>query len=129
MHPAFRHPLNDLAKERNRAAAERTLLAWIQNCLALIGFGAAFDRIVVALEERSPNYPPVERLFWVHVISLTSIAMGTILLMVAIYQHQLAVNWLVHPDLSPRRRNNLGLWVALAIALFGSIAWLLVLVL
>lgn len=29
---------NELAKERNRVAAERTLTSWIQNCLILITF-------------------------------------------------------------------------------------------
>ena len=38
----------ELAKERNRAAAERTLMAWIRTCLALISFGFGVDRIVTA---------------------------------------------------------------------------------
>lgn len=32
---------NELAKERNREAADRTLMAWIRTSLALIGFGFA----------------------------------------------------------------------------------------
>ena len=37
---------NELARERNRAAADRTLLAWIRTALSLIGFGFGIDRIV-----------------------------------------------------------------------------------
>ena len=37
----LRGSTNELAKERNRAAAERTMTTWIQNCLTLIGFGFA----------------------------------------------------------------------------------------
>jgi putative membrane protein len=32
---------NELAKERNRAAYDRTLMAWIRTALSLIGFGFA----------------------------------------------------------------------------------------
>ena len=37
---------NELAKGRNRAAADRTLMAWIRTSLALIGFGFGIERIV-----------------------------------------------------------------------------------
>ena len=30
---------NELARERNRAAADRTLMAWIRTSIAMIGFG------------------------------------------------------------------------------------------
>ena len=41
---------NELAKERTRAAAERTLSNWINNCILLIGFGVAVDQIQSSLE-------------------------------------------------------------------------------
>jgi uncharacterized membrane protein YidH (DUF202 family) len=35
---------NELAKERNRAAYDRTLMAWIRTAISLIGFGFAIAK-------------------------------------------------------------------------------------
>jgi putative membrane protein len=40
---------NELAKARNRDAAERTLMAWIRTSLSLISFGFGLDKIVGAI--------------------------------------------------------------------------------
>ena len=42
---------NELAKERNREAAERTFMAWIHTSISLIGFGFGIDAIVEALNQ------------------------------------------------------------------------------
>ncbi len=41
---------NELAKERTRAAADRTLMAWIRTSLSLIGFGFGIPTIVKTIE-------------------------------------------------------------------------------
>lgn len=41
---------NELAKERTRAAADRTLMAWIRTSLSLIGFGFGIPTIVRTIE-------------------------------------------------------------------------------
>jgi len=46
---------NELAKERNRAAAERTINAWIGNSLSFIGIGVAIDQISHSLQQRFPE--------------------------------------------------------------------------
>lgn len=40
---------NELPKERNRAAANRTMMAWIRTCLSLISFGFGLDKIINAI--------------------------------------------------------------------------------
>ena len=42
---------NELARERNRAAADRTLMAWIRTSLSLIGFGFGIGKIAETLEK------------------------------------------------------------------------------
>ena len=42
---------DNLARQRNRDAAERTWMAWIRTCLSLIGFG--LDKIVAAISSRN----------------------------------------------------------------------------
>ena len=41
---------NELARERNREAAERTLMAWIRTALSLIGFGFGIGKLEAYLE-------------------------------------------------------------------------------
>lgn len=41
---------NELAKERNREASDRTLMAWIRTAISLIGFGFAIAKSYEYLE-------------------------------------------------------------------------------
>ena len=40
----------ELAKYRNRAAADRTLMAWMRTCLSLIGFGFGIPTLIHTLQ-------------------------------------------------------------------------------
>ena len=43
--PVAQNLANELARERNREAAERTLMAWIRTALSLIGFGFGIGKL------------------------------------------------------------------------------------
>jgi putative membrane protein len=77
----------ELAKERNREAAERTLTSWIQNCIGLIGFGTGFDSIFAGLHKAFPDRNPSLSLRMTHIIGLTAIGSGVLLLIfvIAVY--------------------------------------------
>lgn len=45
----------ELAKYRSRAAADRTLMAWIRTSLSLIGFGFGIPTITTAIEKIDVN--------------------------------------------------------------------------
>lgn len=46
---------NELARDRNRAAADRTLMAWIRTALSLIGFGFSIGKLAEYLQKANPN--------------------------------------------------------------------------
>ena len=46
---------DELARERNRAAADRTLMAWIRTALSLIAFGFSIGKISEYLQKVNPE--------------------------------------------------------------------------
>lgn len=85
-HPRETKVSNELAKERTRQAADRTLMAWIRTCLSLIGFGfgiAKFrDILMEAGLRRGPGHIHSTMIF-----GLSFIALGILGLLAAVVQH------------------------------------------
>lgn len=118
-------PTNELAKERNRAAAERTLAAWMQNCLTLIGFGIAVDQISQALNIRTQ---PPEILITDHfaaAIALGFIFFGIVLLGIALVQYRLAMKSIEQEESILLPINELNHWVVGAVIIFGLLSSLI----
>lgn len=86
----FVNPTNELAKERNRAAAERTINAWTGICLNLIGFGVAFDQIARSLRRQFPQADPAIHQKTTTLIGLGFVGLGLMLLVFALVQRRLA---------------------------------------
>ena len=118
---------NELAKERNRAAAERTLTAWIQSGLTLIGFGVAFDQIFGALRRTLPTLDSSLNRNVTTAIGLGAIALGLALLALTVIEYPIKLraieqgNYLTQP-LYP----SIAL-ITTAVLLFGCIALIAVL--
>ncbi len=108
---------NELAKERNRAAAERTLMAWIRTSLSLISFGFGIDRITEALERNHPEINNPWRIS--RIVGLAFIALGTGAMTAAIVEHQDVLKAIRRDDYLYSNRRSIGLAVATMLVLIG----------
>lgn len=114
----------ELAKERNRAAAERTLMAWIRTCLSLIGFGFGIDSIVSAIRRLPGAESAIDPVHLSRILGLAFIALGTYAMLSATVEHRQELRHIQRDEeyvYTPRR--SLGLTVAIALVCIGAIAF------
>lgn len=84
------HPYNltnELAKERTRAAADRTLMAWMRTALSLIGFGFGIPTIVKAIEPTRVALRVNPHLF-AELVGLSFISLGMFGMAAALKEHR-----------------------------------------
>jgi putative membrane protein len=77
---------NELARERNRAAADRTLMAWIRTALSMIGFGFGVGKIYDYLEKINPERE-LDPIGSARIVGESFIALGVFGLLAAVIQH------------------------------------------
>jgi putative membrane protein len=110
----------DLALERTIIASERTLMAWIRTALSMIGFGFSIYKFFQYLPEeiaagniRRPQAP--------RNLGLTLIALGTLALAAAAWQHR---NFLNQIGASRSRHTwSVSFVVAMAVILIGLVTF------
>lgn len=110
---------NELAKERNRAAAERTINAWLGICLSLIGFGIAFDQIFRSLRRRFPDLSPAITRETATLIGMGFVGVGLVLLSIGLIQHRLTVKSIEDPNYLMLSVKELNRIVVVGILIFG----------
>ena len=119
---------NELTKERNREAAERTLMAWLRTSISLIGFGFGIDQIVQALSQGPLGLRPNLNLA-VRIVGISMIALGTFAMLAATKLH---TDELAHIESEAsytyRPRWSLGTFVGRLVALIGLVAFLAILI-
>lgn len=120
------NPQVELAKKRNRAAAERTLMAWIRTSLSLISFGFGIDRIVAAIKKSLGE--EVDSVGLTRFLGLSLIALGIFAMVAAAYQHQEELRHIQQNQYVYTKRRSLALIVARALIVIGLIAFIGILI-
>lgn len=118
---------NELAKERNRAAAERTLMAWIRTSLALISFGFGIDQIVTVIASADAAIAS-NRAALARVTGLGFIAVGIYAIIAATLEHRRILSLIQRDDYTYHKTRSLATNVAIALILIGTFAFLGILV-
>jgi putative membrane protein len=122
--PTVTNLTNELARERNREAAERTLMAWVRTALSLIGFGFGIGKIDDYLEATGLhtrfNIPHSSLIF-----GASFIVLGVLGLLAAIIQHARVRKRLSQPDFVYDAMRPIAMSVAavlILVGIFGLIA-------
>lgn len=89
----------ELARERNRLAADRTLLSFIRNSVTLISIGVGIDQVV-------KNLVPNARFInvWIYVLDLVLVGLGVLNLLLAAQDYRAEIQRLRQAEyhFSPR---------------------------
>jgi putative membrane protein len=111
---------NELAKERNREAAERTLMAWIRTSLSLISFGFGVDKVIGAIN-RSRWGTSARADLSVRLMAIAFIVTGIGALAAATLQHKRILRRLQYDDFIYHQHTSLGTATAVALMAIGAL--------
>jgi putative membrane protein len=119
---------NELAKERSREAADRTLMAWIRTTLSLIGFGFAIASFRDILLEGGLIKNPPQGFNGALVFGLSFVSLGVLGLLAATLQHWNILQHLKREDFAYTGFRPLVFVMAILLMLIGLFAFIAVLV-
>jgi len=116
---------DELARQRNREAADRTLLAWIRTSLAMISLGFAIERLgqmAVGAEGNHASLALLEgRLFGAALICL-----GIAATLAGMWEHRHVLVSIKNPEYRYDERPAIARWMGTGLVVVGFAALVLV---
>ena len=112
----------ELARERNREAADRTLMAWVRTALSLIGFGFGIGKFYDYLE--TAGHQPLDPVRSTLIVGGSFIALGMFGLLAAVIQHVRILRRLNDPDFGYDAMRPVALSVAIVLLIIGTFSFI-----
>jgi putative membrane protein len=112
---------NELARERNREAADRTLLAWIRTSLAMISFGFGIERIgqaAVDLDGKLAGFSPLKT----RIAGSVLVALGIAATIAGMWEHRHVLAAIHRQDYRYAERPAIARWMAATLVAVGGAA-------
>lgn len=111
----------ELAKERTRAAADRTLMAWIRTALSLISFGFGVGKVFDLLDTAYPE-KHLDPLHASLLVAISLVILGMLSLLGAIIQYWQMLKRLEREAFTYKSSRALTVGVAVLLLLIGLFA-------
>jgi putative membrane protein len=112
---------NELARERNREAADRTLLAWIRTSLAMISLGFGIERLgqaALSFDGRISGFSPLKT----QVFGASLIVLGMAATLAGMWEHRRMLAAISSDDYRYADRPPIARYMGWALVLVGAAA-------
>jgi len=112
---------NELARERNREAADRTLLAWIRTSLAMISLGFGIERLgqaALSLDGKLSGFSPLKT----QVFGASLIVLGMAATLAGMWEHRHMLTAIRNDDYRYSDRPPIARYMGWALVLVGAAA-------
>lgn len=119
--------VNELARERNREAADRTLLAWIRTSLAMISLGFGLERLgqaAIQLDGPLVGFSPLKT----RIFGAALIALGIAATLAAMWEHRHMLAAIANDDYRYTNRPPIARYMGVALVIVGIAAMTVVFV-
>ena len=112
---------NELARERNREAADRTLLAWIRTSLAMISLGFGIERLgqaALSFDGKLSGFSPLKT----QIFGASLIVLGMAATLAGMWEHRLMLTAIRSEDYRYSDRPPIARYMGWALVLVGAAA-------
>jgi putative membrane protein len=112
-------PQTELAKERNRVAADRTLLGWVRLTVSFIGMGFGIDQLLSALG--AIDRAKLESALDFRLVGLLFLGLGVCTVLAAVLDYQGELRRFRQPVYTYTPRPSVGMFVAGALVILAMV--------